>query len=260
MRFLHWRGSCPRPPPVPEDHAAEGELAEGLCTEDLVAQAWGPIDGMAKQGRRDRPSSSSSWPWWKAAILAPVGLGVFGAALAFVPPYSSNALKVATGLTVAGTVAGVWSVTRPNWWAAIAFVNSWLFLMLGMAMRAWANIIPQVWVWLVPLVAAYVLAWAFPAISPKLSARLLREQFAPETRWGRGCLTLFLVVGPAGGALGASVGMYGSRFGEGSVVMLVLAVLTSAVAVGGAQAFAQQVWPKRPWAQSVDSSLKNGVR
>ncbi|HLC05925.1 MAG TPA: hypothetical protein VJK02_23055 [Anaerolineales bacterium] len=214
---------------------------------------------MAKQGRRNRPSSSS-WPWWKAATLAPVGLGVFGAVFAFVPPYSSTALKVAIGLILAGTVAAVWSVTRPNWWAAIAFINSWLFLMLGTAMRAWANIIPQVWVWLVPLVAAYVVAWALPAISPKLSARLLREQFAPETRWGRGCLTLFLVVGPAAGALGASVGMYGSRFGQGTAVIIVIAVLFSAVSVGFAQAVAEHSWPKRPWAQHSDSGLKDAAR
>lgn len=212
---------------------------------------------MPMQGRRSR-QSSSSWPWWKAAILAPLGLGVFGAVFALLPPYSSTVLNVAIGLTVAGTVAAVWSVTRPNWWAAIAFINSLLFLMLGTAMRAWANVIPQVWVWLVPLVAAYLLAWALPAISPKLSARLLREQFAPETRWGRGCLTLFLVVGPAAGALGASVGMYGSRFGQGSAVMLVMAVLSSAVAVGFAQVVAEQSWPKRPWAQPADSGAQDG--
>ncbi|HLC04656.1 MAG TPA: hypothetical protein VJK02_16600 [Anaerolineales bacterium] len=214
---------------------------------------------MAKQGQRNRPAASS-WTWWKAATLAPLGLGVFGAVFVLVPTYSSTALKVAIGLTVAGTVAAVWSVTRPNWWAAIAYINSWLFLMLGTAMRAWATLIPQVWVWLVPLAVAYLLAWTLPAISPRFSARILREQFAPETRWGRGCLTLFLVVGPAAGALGASVGMYGSRFGQGTAVMLVMAVLGSAVAVGFAQAVAEQSWPKRPWAQPADFGARDGTR
>jgi len=192
--------------------------------------------------------------------MALFSLGGFGAVLAFIPPYSPNAMKVAVGLTVVGTVAAVWGISKANWWAVIVFLNSWFLLILGFAIRAWAVIIPQVWVWLVPLVAAYLIAWILPAINPKLSARLLREQFAPETRWGRGCLTLFLVVGPAAGALGASVGMYGSRFGQGNTVMLVMAVLSSAVAVGFAQAAAQQVWPRRPWAQPADSGARNATR
>jgi len=214
---------------------------------------------MPKKGRRDQPSSST-WPWWKAAAIALFTLGGFGAVLTVIPPYSSSAMKVAIGLTLVGTVGAVWGISKANWWGGIVLLNSWFLLILGFAIRAWALVIPQVWIWLVPLVAAYLLAWALPAISPKLSARLLREQFAPETRWGRGCLTLFLVVGPAAGTLGASVGMYGSRFGQGNAVMLVIAVLSSAVAVGFAQAAAEQVWPRRPWAQTADFGSQDGAR
>ena len=202
--------------------------------------------------QRKSRSSSKEWPLWKAVTLTPIALGGFAALVAFVPSYSPRALAIGVGLTVVGVVAAAWVSLSPSWWAAMVSVNSWLLLFLGVSLRAWANLIPQVWVWLVPLVAAYLLAWALPAISPKLSARLLRDQFAPETRWGRGCLTLALVVGPAAGALGASVGMYGSRFGQGTAVMLVIAVLASAVAVGFAQAVVQQSWPKRPWAQAPD--------
>ena len=214
---------------------------------------------MPKKGRRDQPSSST-WPWWKAAAIALFTLGGFGAVLTVIPPYSSSAMKVAIGLTLVGTVGAVWGISKANWWGGIVLLNSWFLLILGFAIRAWALVIPQVWIWLVPLVAAYLLAWALPAISPKLSARLLREQFAPETRWGRGCLTLFLVVGPAAGTLGASVGMYGSRFGQGNAVMLVIAVPSSAVAVGFAQAAAEQVWPRRPWAQTADFGSQDGAR
>ena len=214
---------------------------------------------MPMQRRLDQPSSST-WPWWKAAAIALFTLGGFGAVLTVIPPYSSSAMKVAIGLTLVGTVGAVWGISKANWWGGIVLLNSWFLLILGFAIRAWALVIPQVWIWLVPLVAAYLLAWALPAISPTLSARLLREQFAPETRWGRGCLTLFLVVGPAAGTLGASVGMYGSRFGQGNAVMLVIAVLSSAVAVGFAQAAAEQVWPRRPWAQTADFGSQDGAR
>jgi len=214
---------------------------------------------MPMQRRLDQPSSST-WPWWKAAAIALFTLGGFGAVLTVIPPYSSSAMKVAIGLTLVGTVGAVWGISKANWWGGIVLLNSWFLLILGFAIRAWALVIPQVWIWLVPLVAAYLLAWALPAISPKLSARLLREQFAPETRWGRGCLTLFLVVGPAAGTLGASVGMYGSRFGQGNAVMLVIAVPSSAVAVGFAQAAAEQVWPRRPWAQTADFGSQDGAR
>ena len=214
---------------------------------------------MPMQRRLDQPSSST-WPWWKAAAIALFTLGGFGAVLTVIPPYSSSAMKVAIGLTLVGTVGAVWGISKANWWGGIVLLNSWFLLILGFTIRAWALVIPQVWIWLVPLVAAYLLAWALPAISPKLSARLLREQFAPETRWGRGCLTLFLVVGPAAGTLGASVGMYGSRFGQGNAVMLVIAVPSSAVAVGFAQAAAEQVWPRRPWAQTADFGSQDGAR
>ena len=210
------------------------------------------------RGKNNLPSNN--WPIWKVLILVPIPLGGFAALLAFVPSYSPQALAVGIGLTVVGVVAAVWISISRSWWAAMVFINSWLLLMLGVAIRAWAKVIPQVWLWLVPLVAAYLLAWALPAISPKLSARLLREQLAPETRWGRGCLTLFLVAGPAAGALGASVGMYGSRFGQGTAVIIVIAVLFSAVSVGFAQAVAEQSWPKRPWAQHSDSGLKDAAR
>src|SRR3990172_3611373 len=170
---------------------------------------------MPKKGRRDQPSSST-WPWWKAAAIALFTLGGFGAVLTVIPPYSSSAMKVAIGLTLVGTVGAVWGISKANWWGGIVLLNSWFLLILGFAIRAWALVIPQVWIWLMPLVAAYLLAWALPAISPKLSARLLREQFAPETRWGRGCLTLFLVVGPAAGALGAGGGVGLGKAGRGA--------------------------------------------
>jgi len=54
--------------------------------------------------------------------------------------------------------------------------------------------------------------------------------------------------------------MYGSRFGQGNTVMLVMAVLSSAVAVGFAQVVAEQSWPKRPWAQKSVSGLKDAAR
>jgi len=72
---------------------------------------------------------------------------------------------------------------------------------------------------------------------------------------GRAVLGLALAVGPSAGVIGASVGMFGSRFGETDSVILVIAALSSAVAIGFAFAFAYQVWPDRPWVKRTGTCL-----
>ena len=85
------------------------------------------------------------------------------------------------------------------------------------------------------------LAWIFPALKPTLSSFLWREQTAPQTRLGQALLTTVITIVPVAGVLGASIGMYGSRFGETTFVLLVAASLGSVVSIGFAFAAAYQL-------------------
>jgi len=203
------------------------------------------------QGRK-RPSAVGDSPLWKILLVSFFAPGVLATIFAFLPTYSPVALAVGVGVTLGGATALAWSNRTNNWWTRVVGMNSLLLLLMGIALRAWASVIPQVWIWLTFPVAAYVLAWMLPAINPKLSAQLLNEQMAPETRWGRGCLSVALVIGPAAGTLGASVGMYGSRFGQGPLVLIATGALLSMTTVAFAQAASQQLWPDRPWARNAE--------
>lgn len=190
------------------------------------------------------------WPWWKVIGLLVFLFGVLTGLLTLVPYYSSVALAIGIGLSVAGTIPVVWlRIWRtPNWWMEVAYAVVWPLFFLGLGARLLAAIIPVIWVWLIPLLAAYLLAWALPALNPALSALLWREQTAPQTRLGRGCLILMLPLAPVAGTIGASVGMFGSRFFEDRApIYLIMGMLGSIVAIGMAFAFAYQYWPKRPW-------------
>jgi hypothetical protein len=125
--------------------------------------------------------------------------------------------------------------------------------MLGLTIRAWNAVIPALGLWITLLVGLYVLAWALPAIEPKISALLFREQFAPETRLGRGCLALALAVGGAAAGTGATLGMYGSRYGQENLVFLAIGALLTFGVLAWSQAVAHDMWPKRPWAKKHDN-------
>lgn len=106
----------------------------------------------------------------------------------------------------------------------------------------------MVWVWLVPILAAYLLAWMLPALKPRLSALLWQEQMAPETRIGRAVLAISLSLAPVAGVLGASMGMFASRLGEISASLIIGGTLMTMSSIGFAFAAAYQLWPERPWA------------
>jgi len=206
---------------------------------------------VAKRAKR-RPASS--WPWWKVVPLTVVVFGFFGAMLGFLPPVSSATIRLGLLLSVPVIIAVLWSWWTYNWWARLAAVGLWTLQFLAIAMRGWSIVLGFTWLWLAPILSAYILAWAMPALNPRLSAILWGEQVAPRTRVGRTVLGLALAVGPSAGVIGASVGMFGSRFGGTDMVILAIAALSSAVAIGFAFAFAYQVWPDRPWATQAASS------
>lgn len=138
--------------------------------------------------------------------------------------------------------------------AGLVGVGCWYkylsFIFLGLAVRAWADVIGSVWFWLIFLLALYLLAWALPVLHPKLSAFLWREQIAPEMCLGRGCLALALALLPvAGGLAGVLGGIVVEDFSD-KTVSLILAIGFSVLAIGWGQAIAHEMWPKRPWAET----------
>jgi len=176
-----------------------------------------------------------------------LALGSIATLLTLYPYYTPLALTIGVSLTIAGTFAAICSHRSYDYWARAAYGNSWLLLFLGTAIRAWTDVIPVLWFWFVLLMTLYLVAWAFPVLHPKLSALLFREQFAPETRLGRGCMAWALALLPVIGGLGATFGMYGSRNGLDNIVSLVMAILGSIISIGLSQVFSHQLWPQRPW-------------
>jgi len=195
-------------------------------------------------------SSQKQLKWWQISGLVLFGFGIFAAILTLFPTYSPVALSVSIIFVFFGMVITIRAIWTQDWWGQFGYINIWMLLVLGTGIRAWNDVIPLPWLWLIVLPGFYILAWALPVIHPKLSAFLLREQLAPETNIGRGCMGWAIIIAPVAGGLGAVLGMYGSRYGQGKLVSLVGACLFTIVPLAIAQAVSHQFWPKRPWARS----------
>ena len=211
---------------------------------------------------RPRRLPGGSAPLWQVIAMVTFGWGGFAFILGFVPTYSPVALWL--GIAVcAVTVVAFATISLELWpervllhWFKRVFIsNSWLFLVLGIGIRAWTALVPEwFWGWVALFGGMCLFAWAFPALYPRLSARLYREQMYPETPLGRGCLTVAWFLFP----LGPSLGIYLPRYGYGNLRLLLAGVLFTVVAIGGVQAFAHQLWRRRPWAQAEPSAEREG--
>lgn len=208
----------------------------------------------SQRSTRKRTSRRRQWPLWQLVPMVLVVFGILGALLAVLPDYSPIALGIAAVLVLSAVLAVALGAGRSSWWHQIVYGNSFFLLMLGLAIRAWNAVIPAIGLWLTGLVGLYVLAWALPAIEPKLSSLLAREPLAPETRLGRGCLAAALAIGPAAAGLGATLGIYGSRYGQEKLVFLLIGCLGTITVLGWSQVAAHDMWPKRPWAKQQASS------
>ncbi len=200
--------------------------------------------------RRTKRHGLAHWAWWQVLAISLLGFAPFGALPGFLPPISISVIRLGLLSAIPVVIAVMWSWWTYNWWARLAAPALWTILILATATRAWFLLIGITWIWMVPILSAYLLAWATPALNPRVSAVLWREQVAPQTRVGRALLVLALAIGPSAGVIGASVGLFGSRFGETEAVILAIAALSSAVAIGFAFAIAYQLWPERPWGQN----------
>jgi len=198
---------------------------------------------------KSRRNPASNWPWWKALLGSAIGFGVWGVLPGLLPPISTLAIRLGLLGSFATIFASMWAWRTYNWWARLVAPALWTILILAIAARGWMLVMGISWIWLVPMLSAYLLAWTMPALNARLSVVLWREQTTPRTRAGRALLVLALAFGPSAGVIGASVGMFGSRFGETESAILAIAALSSAVAIGFAFAISFQLWPERPWAK-----------
>lgn len=197
--------------------------------------------------KRSKRHPNSHWRWWQALLASTFGLGIFGVLIGIVPPFSFDALKIGLILAAIGIVAGIWNWWNYDWWARLLMGGIWTMMITAITARAWMGVVPATEMWLVPLLCAFILGWALPAISPSLSKFLWQEQTTPQTRAGRALLAIGISVAPSAGVIGASIGMFGSRFGDIEGVLLFGAVLGTIGAVVIPFTISYQLWPERPW-------------
>lgn len=206
---------------------------------------------MCRSGTGNAPARHPTfghWPWWRMLLGGLAECGGMGFVLAAVPPpFSPWGVRLGVLLGSVALLGWIWNWRAYGWWSRLSLAAAFSLLVLAMGMRGLHFVLPDFWVWAAPLQAAYLLAWVLPATSPGLSRLIYREQVAPRSRLGRGCLSIALAVGGTAGALGASLGMFGSRFEETSAVGWVIGVIGSAVAVGIASVNAWELWRDRPW-------------
>jgi len=201
--------------------------------------------------KRNKRHPLARWSWWKMLALLAFAFGLPGAMLGFFPPVSFPLIRLGLLFSVPGIFATMLYWWNFSWWARLAGAALWTLEIFAIAIRGWILVMGTTWIWVVPISSAYVLAWALPALNPRLSKILWREQWTPQTRLGRALLGLALAIGPSAGVLGASLGLFGGRFGETATVVAVGAALASFAAISIAFALSYQIWPERPWAKKT---------
>ena len=187
---------------------------------------------------------TEKYEWWRAVFL-PFWLGLMFALIAMIPPFSPSFLGIGGAIAaIISTAAFVYWRTH-DWRALWLLQHGFPLVLLLLGARGWAHIVPAKWVWLVPLLGAYVLAWWLPASASGVSRTLFREEQAPRTCLGRGCVLAFLALGPAGGIVGASIGMYGSRLLGKEFHFWGFALFGTALALVWSHLVAQSLWDRR---------------
>src|SRR3972149_10331016 len=182
--------------------------------------------------RRWKLTSREAWPWWVVAGVAVAAFGSLGAILALTPEYSPVAMQAAFILTLLQVVAVLWRSRTMSWWSQMASANLAMLFFLGIGIRAWGAVVPDMKVWLPVVAVGYLLALALPALQPRLSEFLYREQLAPQTRLGRGCLTFSVAVLPAAGISGYWLYEVSERARRGEIAFLVGGALGIVTAIG----------------------------
>ena len=199
--------------------------------------------------KRKTPIPIEDWPLWKLVGLILISSGLLAIMLTFIPYYHPIAFVIGIILLVTGVISFIYTIRKKNWWAGVVFQNTWPLLIFAMGARALISQLPIGWIWITLLLACYILAWLVPVLDPKLSALLWREQTAPETRLGKGCMVFVMKFSPTIMALGPISGIYLSRHGYDNIFFLVFGTMNCLIAIVLGQLISHQIWPKRPWAQ-----------
>jgi hypothetical protein len=197
--------------------------------------------------RAKRPTQMALW---KVVALSVVFFGVFGTLLTFTPTYSLDAAITSMALGLCGVLAAAGASKTRSWWHQVALLNAFFIIILALGIRAGGVLFPGSIIWPASLVFLYLLAWAIPWLLPTISARIASEQLTPKTVIGRGCQSIALGLVPAAGGLSVLVSRLNKEPVLGRLSMVLIAMLSSAIAIGASQAYAQQYWQRRPWAQA----------
>lgn len=190
----------------------------------------------------------ADWPWWKIAGVALFSFSGFGFIFASIPPISLCMFILGGISALLATIIAIWDWKVHTWISQLCLTSLWTLQLLTTGIRAWVFALPIIFVY--PMVVGYLFAWTLPALYPEISKVLWREQTAPETRLGKILLGLSISLAPVAGALGASLGMFTSRFQGSNGLYLVVGPSFIILSIVFAFAFAYQLWPDRPWAGS----------
>ncbi len=201
--------------------------------------------------------------WWKQILLVVglfIGLSLFSILLYFTPPYNNSVTTIWIGVshTLLGTAAmiiALWKREKGKW-VAFPLMHAWMFILYAIGLRALNAVYPIPMGWLLVFLVTYALAWLLPYIRPKLSSILLREQMAPQTKLGKGCMSIALGGLPTIGSIAAVIGLHTSRSGEENAVYLIMGILGILTALAGTQAFSHQIWEQTRKTKSPDQEAE----
>jgi hypothetical protein len=131
-----------------------------------------------------------------------------------------------------------------------------MFLVYAIGLRALNAVYPIPMGWLLVFLAMYVLAWLLPYSKHALSTILLREQMTPQTKLGKGCVSIAIGGLPTIGSIAALTGLYASRSGDEDFVYLIISIVSIAAALAGSQAFSHQIWEQTRKTESLDQKAE----
>lgn len=183
--------------------------------------------------------------WWKILPMSLFGFGMFAFILTLLPEYSSTYLVLGVILATIAAVSSVVQRIEGYEGSKLVTVQAGLLLFFLIGVRLLLFFSDSSWIWVLPFLIAYVIAWLLPYLNSNLSQVLFREQVYPKTKTGRTIANLAWMSLPIVGGGGAFIGMYISRSGQIKSASVFLGPLFMLVAIGWAQAASHQLMEER---------------